>query len=423
LTTKQVQEFKETEIGKIPADWEVTELGNFADITKLAGYEFTKLIKYTEDGEIIAIRSLNVKDGFLDLTNIKKISRNISDALPRSKLFLNDVLLTYTGSLLGDVALIDRNDTYHLAPNVCRLRIKNEGMSLFLMYYLRSTIFQNFLHNYTVGSGQPTIPMKNIRIIKIPNPKISEQKKIVKYLLDLDTKIQNLQDQNKVLEQTAQAIFQSWFVDFDGVTEFEDSELGQIPKGWKVDNLFNCANYVNGSAFSVQDSSPFQIGKAIIKITELKYGINSKTLFTEKNMDSKYDLYNGDILFAWSGSPDTSIDTFIWTGGNAILNQHIHKINLKYSKDKPFIYFLFKYLNKKFIEIARDKQTTGLGHVTIGDMKKLLVILPSGKFRGICIKHFNPIFNILCNNKIEIGKLTKTRDILLPKLMSGEIRV
>ena len=98
------------DLGSMPEHWGIAELGEVADITKLAGYEFTKHIKYIEDGEIIALRSLNVVDGQLDVSNIKRIARSISEVLPRSKLFINDLLLTYTGRPLHETRRVRAED-------------------------------------------------------------------------------------------------------------------------------------------------------------------------------------------------------------------------------------------------------------------------------------------------------------------------
>ena len=103
-------------------------LSEVADVTKLAGFEFTKYINYNETGEIIALRALNLRHGELDLTDIKKIDKSISDLLPRSKLYAGDILLTYTGNGYGDCALICENDKYHLAPNICKITPNTEKM-------------------------------------------------------------------------------------------------------------------------------------------------------------------------------------------------------------------------------------------------------------------------------------------------------
>ena len=99
-------------------------LNEVASITKLAGFEFSKYIQYLENGEIIALRALNLRNGCLDLNNVKYIIQEVSDKLPRSKLFKNDILLTYTGSY-GDCAMITENEKYHLAPNIAKISPKS----------------------------------------------------------------------------------------------------------------------------------------------------------------------------------------------------------------------------------------------------------------------------------------------------------
>ena len=89
---------QETEVGEIPKDWSCLCIGDVADVTKLAGYEYTKHFAYIDDGEVIALRALNVREGKLDLTDIKKIAKSVSNDLPRSKLIKNDILFTYVGA-------------------------------------------------------------------------------------------------------------------------------------------------------------------------------------------------------------------------------------------------------------------------------------------------------------------------------------
>ena len=112
------------------------------------------------------------------------------------------------------------------------------------VYYLIKTLH---LENFNAGTSVPTLNRNHIHTLGIFVPtQRNKQKKIGKILYDLDTKIENLQKQNKILEQIAQAIFKSWFVDFDGVTEFEDSELGNIPKGWKVNKISSVCDTFGG---------------------------------------------------------------------------------------------------------------------------------------------------------------------------------
>ena len=94
-------------------NFEYKEIGDIAEVTKLAGFEFTKHINYKDDGEVIALRALNLRKGELDLSDIKRIDKDVSDFLVRSKLYKNDIILTYTGNGYGDCAIIEENNKYH----------------------------------------------------------------------------------------------------------------------------------------------------------------------------------------------------------------------------------------------------------------------------------------------------------------------
>ena len=122
LLTKGIghTEFKNSELGRIPKSWEVADLGDFSNVTKLAGFEYTEHFDYSVGGEIIALRALNLDGGKLDLTSIQTIPKSVSNALPRSKLFYGEILISYVGSV-GDLGFIYENDRFHLAPNVAKI--------------------------------------------------------------------------------------------------------------------------------------------------------------------------------------------------------------------------------------------------------------------------------------------------------------
>ena len=129
---------------------EMKILGDIGDVTKLAGFEFTEHVVYKEKGEIIALRGLNVRDGHLDLNQVKFIDDSNFAKLNRSKLIINDMLFTYVGTI-GNVALIDKNDKYYLAPNVSRIRFKTDiiipkyALYVFLSYDLVFNFFYLFI--------------------------------------------------------------------------------------------------------------------------------------------------------------------------------------------------------------------------------------------------------------------------------------
>ena len=138
--------------------------------------------------------------------------------------------------------------------------------------------------------------------------------------------------------------------------------------------LYSLADWKNGLAFKQSHFS--EKGKPIIKIAELKNGITAQTAHTQLEFDETVHLTKGDMVFSWSGNPQTSIDVFWYDLVDGWLNQHIFKVTPKDNVDKRYLYYLLKYLKPQFTAIASNKQTTGLGHVTVKDMKELLVPLP-----------------------------------------------
>jgi type I restriction enzyme S subunit len=149
------------------------------------------------------------------------------------------------------------------------------------------------------------------------------------------------------------------------------------PKNWKTHSIYSLAQWVNGLAFKAEDFSKKGTGLPVIKINELKSSVNDQTAYTEKEFDAKYLLQKGDMLFSWSGSPETSIDIYWYQFTNGWLNQHIFKV-ISDDKlvDKNFFYYLLKSQKPVFIHLAKQRQTTGLGHVTASDLKELQVSIP-----------------------------------------------
>ena len=158
---------------------------------------------------------------------------------------------------------------------------------------------------------------------------------------------------------------------------FDNNELYFIKSninGYRV-SLYEIANWKNGLAFRNIDFSP--TGKPIIKIAELNNGITSSTSYTNQIFSDDFLLSKGDLVFSWSGNPQTSIDIFKYNLPDGWLNQHIFKITPYENKiNKNYLFYIMKYLKPNFTQIATNKQTTGLGHVTISDIKKISFILP-----------------------------------------------
>lgn len=159
--------------------------------------------------------------------------------------------------------------------------------------------------------------------------------------------------------------------------KFDESLLYNIKSDYQGIrySLFDLATWKNGLAFKKIDFS--DKGLPVIKIAELNNGISSNTSFTQGDYGEEVFVQWDDLLFSWSGNPQTSIDVFRYRLPDGWLNQHIFKVTANSELvTKDFLYYTLKYLKPYFTQIATNKQTTGLGHVTIADLKRMSVVIP-----------------------------------------------
>ena len=277
----------------------------------------------------------------------------------------------------------------------------------FIYYYLTQSSVIESLQAIAEQSTStyPSIKPSDIEDIELDLPELETQKKIGSTLRMLDRKIALNEEINDNLLAQAQAIFMQRFI----MDEIEGDEKP----------LYDFADYINGAAFKPSECGDH--GLPIIKIAELKNGITDSTKWFDGFKGEKYLIQDKDILFSWSGNPDTSIDIFIWTHGKAILNQHTFNVKSN-TGHRWFTFLMLKYFKPEFSRIASNKQTTGLGHVTITDLKRLTFV-----FNEDAIESFEhevrPFMKTIYFNMMESQRLEQLRDNLLPKLMSGEIDV
>ena len=216
---------------------------------------------------------------------------------------------------------------------------------------------------------------------------------------------------NRHLEQIAQAIFKSWFVDFEPWG-------GVMPKEWRIGNLLEIADYLNGLAMQRFRPVKSEIGIPVLKIKELRQrGCDSSSEMCSPNIRSEYIVHDGDVIFSWSGS--LLVD--FWCGGDCGLNQHLFKVtSQKY--DKWFYYVWTCHHLTQFVAMAADKATT-MGHIKRDALANAEVFLPSQKDYAAIGELLAPLYEQIIGSRIEIRKLALLRDTLLPRLMSGELSV
>ena len=207
---RNTETYKQTELGVIPLDWEVKKLGEISEITKLAGFEYSKYFNsYKGGGDIIVIRGTNISYNKLDLSDIKTIPCETSNNLQRSKLRKNDIVFAYVGTI-GPVYLIEENNKYHLGPNTSKITINKLNSPKFLYIYFTSWLIQSEIIEHTSVGAQPSLSMSKIRSFKIiMPPTLEEQTAIATVLSDMDAELAALETKLAKCKQVKQGMMQN----------------------------------------------------------------------------------------------------------------------------------------------------------------------------------------------------------------------
>ena len=276
----------------------------------------------------------------------------------------------------------------------------------FLFYYLIQDYITEYLHSVAEAStsAYPSLKADDIESLYIELPPLSEQKRIASILSSLDDKIDLLHRENKTLEAMAETLFRQWFIE-------------EAKEDWEEVPLTKIANFLNGLPCQKYPPKNNIEKLPILKIRELSNGIGKDCDWATTDIANEYIVSNGDVIFAWSAS----LMVKIWNGENCILNQHLFKVTSdKYPK--WFYYFWCKYHLDEFITIAQSHATT-MGHIKRKDLDSAIILLPTDIELEIMNSKIENIFEKIENNNNEIQTLIQTRDSLLPKLMSGEVKI
>ncbi len=346
-----------------------------------------------------------------------------------------DVVMT-TEAPLGEVIQLDEETaSFALGQRLVCLRGKAGKLdNTFLRYLLTSPGQQEVLANRATGTTVLGISQKTLRSMPIAFPEFSEQQRIGDLLATLDDKIELNRRMNETLEAMARALFRDWFVDFGptrakmaGTARYLSPDLWSLfpdsldddgkPEGWAEKPLDEIANFLNGLALQKFPGENEADSLPVIKIAELRNGITAKSNRASRKVPSQYVIQDGDFLFSWSGS----LLAKFWTGGEGALNQHLFKV----SSDRYPAWFFSEWVQRHLEEfqiIAASKATT-MGHIQRGHLKAATTICPPDPIverLGDIMAH---LIDRMIHNELESRTLAQTRDLLLPRLMSGEVMV
>jgi len=280
----------------------------------------------------------------------------------------------------------------------------------FIYYWIKNNI--DYLQSIGTGTTFAEISGRVVKDIEISLPPLSEQKSIAAVLSSLDDKIDLLHRQNATLEKMAETLFRQWFVE-----RCPEPVEGEEKEEWEEKPLSSIANFLNGLA--CQKFLPKNdIDKLpVLKIKELREGFTEKSDWATTDVKPEYIVKNGDVVFAWSAS----LMVKIWDGQDCILNQHLFKVTSDVYP-KWFYYLWCKYHLEEFISIAVSHATT-MGHIKRRDLDEAIVLVPSTNKLEEMTLIVEPLIDKIIENNKQIRTLTSLRNTLLPKLMSGEVRV
>lgn len=389
---------------KLPLGWNCKKL---VDCTKEGNisYGIVQPGQHQEDG-IGIIRVNNIQNGNIYIDDVLKVSHEIESKFAKTRLEGGEVLLTLVGSTGISAITTKALQGWNVARAVAVIKPCDEISAEWIHICLQSPFTKYFLDSRANTTVQKTLNLKDVKEIPLPIPPHEERVSLEKIYFNFENRINLNIKINKILEEMSQNLFKSWFVDFDPVvdnaldagnpipealqsraelrqkvrnsadfkplpaeirslfpSEFEETELGWMPKGWQIKSLDHIANFQNGLA--LQKFRPKNMEDdylPVLKIADLRAGQITNDERARTDISDSCKVYDGDMIFSWSGT--LMID--IWTGGNAALNQHLYKVTSKKYPQSFYFMWTIQHLSR-FQHIAEAKAVT-MGHIKKGDL-------------------------------------------------------
>ena len=333
---------------------------------------------------------LNDEYEFVDEETQKKIARYIVKK--------GDIVLSIVGTI-GLVSIVGESlDNANLTENCVKIIVSEAMDSKFLYYYLKSSVGQTEIMQRTVGAVQAKLPIKNIQDIDVWFPPKETQTQIASVLSYIDDKIEHNNKINANLQQQAQAIFKSWFVDFEPFQdgEFVESELGLIPKEWRVGTLSELVAVKYGKDHKKLADGPYPVygSGGIMRYVERPIYTKESVLIPRKGTLNNVIYLN---------EPFWSVDTMFYT-------------EMKMENVAKYVYH---FVSGK--DLASMNSGSAVPSMTTDILNSMKVVIPTAEWLAKFEQILLPLYSQMFQNAAQSKTLAQLRDTLLPKLMNGEI--
>lgn len=401
------------------------------------GKNYPKENDFFDEEFCLFLNTKNVtKNGFNFQSN-KYITKEKDSILRNGKLSRYDIVMTTRGTI-GNIAFYGDNIPYdNIRINSGMVIIRTEHNKIipkYLYMLLKSKYIKDKISNLTTGTAQPQLPISDIIKINFLLPPLEEQKKIAFILSSLDDKIELNNRMNKILEETAQTIFKEWFINFNFPNEkgkpykksggkIIESELGEIPEGWEVGIIKDISKEVIcGKTPPTKDDKNYGNYMPFITIPDMHnntYIIKTERYLSDKGVNTQVNKTIPENSICVSCIATVGLVSL--TSEKSQTNQQINSIIPKDNISSYWVYFYMKNISNIIINYASGGTTTLNLNKSL--FEKINIIIPE---ISLLIKFNNSvksIFDTIKLNQIENQKLAGIRDSILPKLMSGEIRI
>lgn len=285
----------------------------------------------------------------------------------------------------------------------------------FVSYFLGTLNFGS----QNAAGAVPCVNRNHLHAIEVRVPPPPIQQRIAGILSAYDELIENSQRRIKILEAMARALYREWFVHFRFPGHESHprvpSPLGEIPNGWEVKPFSTIAKYVNGYAFTPADWGENE--KPIIKIREFKAGVTTETPRNSgDSIPDKFNVRDGDILFSWSAD----LDAYLWMGGEGLLNQHLFNVIPFDGLARAFCFYALKEAMPRFRALSLGAT---MHHIKRSALDQVSAVVPTATIRQRFENVVEPMHGQLIALTKQVQNLRRTRDLLLPRLLSGQIDV
>jgi type I restriction enzyme S subunit len=398
-------------------EWKEYKVSDVIDEISMGPFGSNIKVDNFIDSGVPVLNGSNLQGFKLNEDSFNYVSQEKADSLGKANAHKGDVVITHRGTL-GQIVYIPENskfEQYVISQSQFRLKLKQDIIRPdFFVYFFHTRLGQHRILMNASQVGVPALarPTSTFKEVFVPVPSIDDQIKVMDILHSLDDKIEVNRRINENLEQQAQALFKSWFMDFEPFKDrdFVESELGMIPKGWRVGTLFDVAEILDKfrKPLSGKDRESME------KIYPYYGATSCMDYVNDYIFDGIYTLIGEDgSVVKEDGLPYMQ---YVW--GKLWVNNHAHILQGKNGFSTEMIHAMLSMTNIQHLVTGAVQ-----AKLSQANMQKILVpISPSSvldKIRPIIDKQYE----LMRNNKEESRRLATLRDILLPKLMSGELHV